>query len=500
MYSFSNLFVRSLAISSFLGVALFTFVQLSHTSNASSTGLGYPMPLAGYAWSSTIGWISMSCVNTGTCATSDYRVSILPDGSLDGYAWSSHIGWIKFGGLGSFPAGAGTTNANAAAVGTYPDLNLVGWARACAGTDGGDCSSMATAPGGWDGWISLSGSGYGVSFDSSGARDSYAWGGGGTTGVVGWVQWDGVTYDSSSVPAPNIITFVPDNVDVSEGDPVTVTYEVEYADTCTASNNRSVIDWDGLVPSDTGTPYSATANTPLGDTIFTLTCTNPGGSISADFTVETKPDIQIGAFSMVPIGTPHPTGIEPVVEFLVDVSGIPSAVGAVQYRLSLGGDNVTGTLGNGATTITMNNVPYTSSGNAAIRVDQPFPGVVDEDLTSTGANEDHNRRQVVATIPIPDPTITVTATEDFVRRGESVDITIDITTFTAVTCTYQSLGTATDITLPLAGDPAPVPGSPAVYSNTFTVPDLQNTSVFKVTCGTVTESVTVEVIPAVQEV
>jgi hypothetical protein len=51
--------------------------------------------LTGYAWSDTIGWISMNCDNTDSCASNDYSISIGSNGTLSGYAWSDNIGWVS---------------------------------------------------------------------------------------------------------------------------------------------------------------------------------------------------------------------------------------------------------------------------------------------------------------------------------------------------------------------------------------------------------------------
>jgi len=161
--------------------------------------------LNGYAWSSTIGWISLNCKTGGTSGSdiclgsagagpkSDYRVTLNRiTGVLSGYAWSSNIGWIRFGGLSSFPTGGGTVAQNARVTGAYPNLNYEGWARACAGTNStpGNCSNMtnSTSSGGWDGWISFRGTTYGISttdtaFDTT--PSSFAWG----STVVGWIEF-----------------------------------------------------------------------------------------------------------------------------------------------------------------------------------------------------------------------------------------------------------------------------------------------------------------------
>lgn len=131
--------------------------------------------LAGFAWSSNIGWVSFNCIDiAGACASSNYGVNHNANGSLTGYAWSSNIGWIQFGGLSGFPSGNGTFSVNATT--SSSGTGLVGWAKAIA-ADGN----------GWDGWISLSGTSpsYGVSISGS-YYTGYAWGG----PVVGWLSFD----------------------------------------------------------------------------------------------------------------------------------------------------------------------------------------------------------------------------------------------------------------------------------------------------------------------
>ncbi len=155
--------------------------------------------LQGFAWSSTIGWISMNCINDGNCANSDYKVTINADRTITGYAWSSNIGWIKFGGLSSFPTGGGTAAENANVIGTYPDLTWSGWARACSATVGGNCTSMTNNPaaGDWDGWISLRGTNYNITANMTTgmATGSFAWG----SDVVGWVDMSSnITFATST--------------------------------------------------------------------------------------------------------------------------------------------------------------------------------------------------------------------------------------------------------------------------------------------------------------
>ncbi len=154
--------------------------------------------LNGYAWSANVGWISLNCRTGGAseedvCTTSNYKVVVNPNRNITGYAWSSNIGWIRFGGLetmtgSTFPIGSNTVAASARLENTvYRNTNLEGWIRACAGTASitGYCGNGANNPnsGGWDGWISLKGTGYGVNTANFG-DPQYVWG----SDVVGWID------------------------------------------------------------------------------------------------------------------------------------------------------------------------------------------------------------------------------------------------------------------------------------------------------------------------
>jgi len=201
---------------------------------------------------------------------------------------------------------------------------VVGWARACAGTLPGDCSTMEPRTDGWDGWISLSGTGYGVTYTSStGAFGGYAWG----DVNVGWVDFSGVStepeppscqvppnsprcnnagettnsiYDSvtnmfcSTCTAGSTCsngTCVPDvedpvcNLDgkcitanpilVSTGNTgSTISWDVSNVKgTCTVKNTNDSTVWSTLVVSGDAAG-SERSNSLSTQTIFTLTCTD----------------------------------------------------------------------------------------------------------------------------------------------------------------------------------------------------------------------------------
>lgn len=68
----------------------------STTYGVVNDGLGN---LSGYAWGETTGWVSFSCANpeTNNCGSNnDARVTIDEDGFFHGYAWSENFGWISF--------------------------------------------------------------------------------------------------------------------------------------------------------------------------------------------------------------------------------------------------------------------------------------------------------------------------------------------------------------------------------------------------------------------
>jgi hypothetical protein len=154
--------------------------------------------VSGYAWSENIGWISFNCTNQDTCATVDYGVDINETtGEFSGYAWSENIGWIDFAPAGPYPTtpnysacldfpGSGQT------CDDLPGTNKVGgWARALAYGDG------------WDGWIKLRDTDYGVDFTpQSGELSDWAWG----SDVVGWISFNCSNQDVCATSNYKVVT------------------------------------------------------------------------------------------------------------------------------------------------------------------------------------------------------------------------------------------------------------------------------------------------------
>ena len=166
---------------------------------ASSLRAGTYDNTTGTAWSSNIGWISLNnCAdptNSSTCTGSEYGVSIDPaSGAIAGTAWSSNIGWITFS-----PAGCPT---NGCTQGAYVDLaypgpdgsyGIKGWARACSVFASGCSGALADNAylGEWDGFLSLSGSGYGLTMGPAvndiRTLSGSVWG----SEVIGWTSVSG---------------------------------------------------------------------------------------------------------------------------------------------------------------------------------------------------------------------------------------------------------------------------------------------------------------------
>ncbi len=129
-----------------------------------------------YAWSSNIGWISLSSENNNDPFT--YGVSVNFDenspqyGWLSGYGWSPHVGWISF----RTEDTAGCPQAPCQAK--FEGGRMVGWAKA-----------MQADNNGWDGWISFGGvTGQGTTYGPTLNGDSftgYPWG----HEVMGWIDF-----------------------------------------------------------------------------------------------------------------------------------------------------------------------------------------------------------------------------------------------------------------------------------------------------------------------
>lgn len=273
-------------------------------------------PITGYAWSDTVGWLDMSCQNSGTCATSDFGLSIADDGSISGCAWSENVGWVSAAAEDLTGCPSGTCNAR------MDELALRGWMKVVNASD--------AQSGGWDGFISLSGTSpaYGPTLASS-TLSGYAWG----DTNVGWVSFNaGTAYDpvqttwlptcatqyactdtthrqsactnapieacnpglicsaGACVLPPAPFTAPGSELKVSPNlasyhQTVVVSWDVQEADSCTVTeNNPDFTDtWDTLSGAETSSPITRV-------TTYTLSCTGPGGDLTQTATVSRRPE------------------------------------------------------------------------------------------------------------------------------------------------------------------------------------------------------------------
>jgi len=205
----SGLFARWSSL--VFGVGVLLLLAFPGSANAAAHNV------SGWAWSGTLGWISMDCNNPGTgCAgpAGDYGIDIDDAGDVSGWAWSSSAGWICFGatcdGVTGVPPG-GTPSSPASAADHYcpgfvpcarydpNDHELHGWAYVISMTDGTD----------YRGWVSLNCTDVGTNTASprscpisdysveyyedatptEGEMYGYAWNANGDDTGSGWVQF-----------------------------------------------------------------------------------------------------------------------------------------------------------------------------------------------------------------------------------------------------------------------------------------------------------------------
>ncbi len=258
-----------------LAVALFAAVpERTRAATANVTG---------WAWSSTIGWISLNCLTgsaTGASvcsSTVDYGVNIDPSsGNFSGHAWSSTIGWISF-------QSADVT----ALCGPVAKLNastrkVTGWARVISGT----------VASGADGCISMSGFGpdYGVFYNPAATPNNIlgdAWG----STVVGWVRFYGVLASAPSVDLKINGGDYPSSAPLampSAGGAASLSWTSNNVSACTATASSGITDWTGTKP-PTGATFGVTVPANTGTTAavrtYTISCTPIGGGTAVTDTV-----------------------------------------------------------------------------------------------------------------------------------------------------------------------------------------------------------------------
>jgi len=254
-----NIAIETIFVVSFFALA---FAVVYHAP-ARAAGAG---TLAGYAWSDVpdgnaagdqgAGWIHFNGTNYGVTTDSA--------GNIAGYAWSDAVGWISFNAadVAGCPSGS-----------CPPQLSLqngavTGWARALAATQAG--------AGGWDGWIHLSGSNYGVQIVNC-SWTGYAWGG----DVLGWIHFGGTNYGvvgsggacatpTASISVNPTVLTADVNPDLTWTGSTVVTWSSTNSSTCDGTNFST----NGATSGNATVSITQT-------TLYSVTCTGAGGSGSA---------------------------------------------------------------------------------------------------------------------------------------------------------------------------------------------------------------------------
>lgn len=224
--------------------------------------------ISGYAWSETIGWISFE--------GSGYGLSIDSGGVITGYAWSPNIGWVSANSsdLSGCPSSPCTASID-------DDGALQGWLRAISGG--------TSQSGGWDGFISLSGSGYGPESDSSGSFDGYAWG----SDVVGWLDFQYASTDFAAEPTAELKVRKVGEEDWLDELTIVPTEEIELAWNQDSTNNTE--SCEAVPPTynfSTGSAASgidSEVTAPIGNTsnYYRLICYSPNGTQKVDTVIVT---------------------------------------------------------------------------------------------------------------------------------------------------------------------------------------------------------------------
>jgi hypothetical protein len=249
-----------------------------------------------------MGWLSFNCTGESPACANDYGVNVNDNtGDMTGYAWSSNYGWLQFGNLSGFPTGAGTIAANAKL-----DLStnkVSGWARFCSGAASpANCTGTVSnsSNGGWDGWVSLSGTGYGVTYNTVSKNfQGYAWGG---PDVVGWINFSAATpfpYAVSYKSLNQAVTLTANGIHVvsgvgdsasnpvviASGAPINLAWVTKNMNICTAVSTTDSTHWSGAksVPSGTEPAFSVvnTTSSPIAES-YALNCNGPANTIGVD--------------------------------------------------------------------------------------------------------------------------------------------------------------------------------------------------------------------------
>ncbi len=271
-------------------------VVVTATTVCDSASSGTQDLLHGYAWSSTIGWISLNCAEGGLTGFSDYKIAVNPaTGTFSGYAWSPNVGWI------SFNSADVATQCGPVASLSLSTNQVSGWARVITG-------SYAS---GADGCISFNSTGtvaYSVSYNPSSTATitvagsdlpghpitGYAWG----DTNLGWINFNYATLDSTYAGgtvdikangSDGPITMADDT-----GGPATLSWVSTAVTSCTAvpdTFDAAETYWSGTkaVSGSLSIPVPANTTSATVSHVYGITCTGTSGTVSDTVEIDVPP-------------------------------------------------------------------------------------------------------------------------------------------------------------------------------------------------------------------
>lgn len=428
-------------------VLLLIFTWTSVLASISESGRGF-------AWGGTtsldgayqgIGWISMNDLSDGSGV--GYGVHIpFSDGPLSGYAWSEHYGWISFNGADL--AGCSPSLSQATRSGN----SITGGARIIAIRDGG------VNAGGFDGCISLSGGGYGLTI--SGSANPYTLSGHVWSGDLGWIDFSGTQVEftpTASISATTCTIPMGSNscsgsltwniVDAESPNVFNQTSGVQYSTNASGTNvpitlvygPNAVVTRNGNLVIEGVTSLIACAGIGVWDTTSGL-CVDPRPNF-------TRPNV-----SYAPSTSFDPaTGVYDYVDvtFQTQNNGRSPTGSSATYdvRFDRNNDGVYENTNSGT-------IPSLAAGAYASPIVQRFNSVsfgrvrfhvvIDTGNAVSEVNESDNERGLSnIMLPPPNPGITITPDRYQVRNGETVTISWDTMVTYPMQCSVFGPGIST---------------------------------------------------------
>lgn len=407
--------------------------------------------MQGFAWGGTnsasgayngIGWVSTNNLSDG--APVNYGVNVPSgNGNLSGYAWSTHYGWISFNAADL--SGCSPALSAAARSGN----SIVGGARIISIRDAGSNA------GGFDGCVSLSGGGYGVSISGSAspyALSGYAW-----SSDLGWIDFSGTQIHFSTTAtlsaSPCTIAL---GANSCNG---TLTWAIEHAASPNVFNTTTGVQYStNPIGNNVSASFVYGSNqiaarnggSNLSTVNVSTNCTSPGTWNGATNRCEdqrpnlTQPNITYtpGTFN---VGTGMYDSV--TVIFQTSNNGTGNIPAGAQYEFQFDrGQNgydhtVNGSIGSvnvGQTTnyneVVSGNIPL---GNNRIRIS------VDSTNAIAETNESDNVRTLDIAIAPPNPGLSITANPTQVKTGQNSTISWTMTTPYAMDCSVFGPGMST---------------------------------------------------------